>query len=389
MVFDILYDMKYGIKQAFMDAVASLHGLRSLEINTNSNTPPFDLETLATMLVTRHHDPSKQSLRELIIAIRTGEDNGDDGDNGDNEEKLWNDLSSFVQTLSSLRPSINLKIDMSEYDCISVPTPAQMDIPRPYLACAPSLDDVEDEYGCKALLYRQLFSPSGTRDDPLVFDRLDRLYISVCCALPLLYDYCDFTPVKFPTVEYMSITENACRHQTEEGAESAIHKSLLQKWPTLKELSFHRRGLTLDTVDKFFELNPQLTYLYLNIGPNIGDADGVFMLERVAGCLPHLTTLYLYGGLITLVDSDWLQTTSLVDTCSSKLRSISFSNFTLVHRLFEVLLALPSLHDVSFWQCVIAEPELVMNVFKKHRQTAKEGAKVGIRSLTIYIPGAN
>ncbi|KAI8866290.1 hypothetical protein GQ42DRAFT_158876 [Ramicandelaber brevisporus] len=107
------------------------------------------------------------------------------------------------------------------------------------------------------------------------------------------------------------------------------------------------------------------------------------MLERVAGCLPHLTTLYLYGGLITLVDSDWLQTTSLVDTRSSKLRSISFSNFTLAPRLFEVLLALPSLRQVSFWQFVIPEPELIMSVFKKHRETPKESATVGIISLTI------
>ncbi|KAI8870964.1 hypothetical protein GQ42DRAFT_162344 [Ramicandelaber brevisporus] len=322
------------MKYAFMDAVASLHGLRSLDINTNSNTPPFDLETLATV---------------LSLPIRTGEDNDDDDDNDDKEEKLWNDLSSFVQTLSSLRPSINLKIDMSEYDCISVPTPAQMDIPRPYLACAP-----KDEYGCKAVLNRQLFSPSGT-----LFDRLERLCISVCCASPLLFDYSDFTPAKFPAMKWLSIIEVE--------SEEAVQKSLLQKWPTVKDLNFHRRGLTLDTVDKFIELNPQLTHLHLNIGPSIGDTDGVFMLERVAGCLPHLTTLYLYGGSSNVVDSD-----CLVDTRSS-------NNFTLAPRLFEVLLALPSLREVSFWYC------LVMN----HRQTAKEGAKVGIRSLTIYITGAN
>ncbi|KAI8872468.1 hypothetical protein GQ42DRAFT_153618 [Ramicandelaber brevisporus] len=58
MAFDIIPVMKYGDKQSFMDAIAGLHGLRSLKINIESNLPPFEFETLATTLVARHHDPN-------------------------------------------------------------------------------------------------------------------------------------------------------------------------------------------------------------------------------------------------------------------------------------------------------------------------------------------
>ncbi|KAI8873869.1 hypothetical protein GQ42DRAFT_176171 [Ramicandelaber brevisporus] len=381
MVFDILYDMKEDVVQTFVDAIADLHGLRSLEIDMDSNWPPFEFETLARVLVARHKDPNKQSVRKLTIAFCSAEDNRDYDD--DDEEKLWPDLSSFVQTLSPLRPSINLKIDMSGYSCIYAPTPAQMDIPRPYLASTPSLDKLDNEDGCMALLNRQIFSPSGTRDNPLVFGRLDRLYISACCSSPLLFDYSDFTPAKFPVMECMNITEVKCNHQTAEGADSAIQVLLLQKWPMLSRLNVDVNGLTLSTLDRSIELNPQLTSLYIQIRGNINDVDNVFNLERLAGRLPHLTSFTLYGGSSNVVDSEWLQTDSLVDVRSSKLAYVTIRRTTVTPQLLEVLLALPSLRDVSLWNCVLVEPELVMNVLKMHRETVKEGTKVGIRRLTI------
>ncbi|KAI8873353.1 hypothetical protein GQ42DRAFT_152853 [Ramicandelaber brevisporus] len=74
---------------------------------------------------------------------------------------------------------------------------------------------------------------------------------------------------------------------------------------------------------------------------------------------------------------------SLVDIRSSKLTSVSIDEIMLSYRLFEALLTLSNLHDVSLWSCVLAEPELVMNVFQKHRQTAKEDATVAIRRFAI------
>ncbi|KAI8869489.1 hypothetical protein GQ42DRAFT_163372 [Ramicandelaber brevisporus] len=387
MTFDIVSYMEEDVKQTFMDAIASLHGLQSLEVYMDSNWQSFDLETLAKVLVARHRDPSKQSLRELTIAFKTAQYNRDYND--EEEEKLWPDLSAFVQTLSPLRPSINLKIDMGRYSCINVPTPAQMDIPRPHLTTTPSLDKVENEDGCVALRNRQLFSPRGTRDDPLVFGKLCVLRLRICCASPLLFDYSDFTPAKFPAMKWMNITEFECSHQAVEGVDSAMQVLLLQKWPKLKDLQVNGDGLTLSTLDTLIELNPQLTYLLARIRGNIGDTDNVFMLERVADRLPHLTTFVLNGAASMLVDSDWLQTACLVYIRSSKLRFISFSNFTLAPRLFEVLLTLPKLYTLSFWDCVLIEPKLVMNVFKKHRQTIKESAKVGINKLTISTPEVN
>ncbi|KAI8873100.1 hypothetical protein GQ42DRAFT_160778 [Ramicandelaber brevisporus] len=384
MTFDIGSYMEEDIVQTFMDAIANLHGLRLLEIDMDGNLPPFDLETLATVLVARHGDPNKQSVRELTIVFRKLEDN-----ENDDEESSWADLSSFVQTLSPLLPPINLKIDMCGFGCVVTPTPAQMDIPRPYLTDMPSLDNVENENGCVALRNRQVFSPSGTRENPLVFGRLGRLNISVCCASPLLFDYSDFTPAKFPAMKWLDITEINCSHQTVEGADSAMQVLLLQQWPKLKDLQVNGDGLTLSIMDTLIELNPQLTSLDTRINRNNSEGDNIFMLERVAGRLPHLTSFDLHVGFSNVVDSNWLQTASLVDIQSSKLTLVSIRWTTVTPQLLEVLLALPSLRDVSLWNCALAEPELATNIFKKHRHTIKESAKIGINKLTISTRGGN
>ncbi|KAI8873821.1 hypothetical protein GQ42DRAFT_152436 [Ramicandelaber brevisporus] len=122
---------------------------------------------------------------------------------------------------------------------------------------------------------------------------------------------------------------------------------------------------------------------------NTVDINGVLMLERVAGQLPQLTRFTLYGISSMLVDSDWLQATSLVDIRSSKLRFISLTKTILAPRLFEVLLSLPRLRNVEFLDCVLTEPELAMNIVKKHQQSAKKSATVGISSLTIGTPKVN
>ncbi|KAI8872466.1 hypothetical protein GQ42DRAFT_153617 [Ramicandelaber brevisporus] len=139
MRFDIIPVMKYVDKQTFMDAVAGLHGLRSLTINMKINRPPFDLRTLARVLMARHRDPNKQSLREVAILF------GVEDEMRERQEKSWNDLSSFVQTLSPLRPSISLQIDMSRYFGVVPPAPVQMDILRPYLTGVPYLGIVANE----------------------------------------------------------------------------------------------------------------------------------------------------------------------------------------------------------------------------------------------------
>ncbi|KAI8868642.1 hypothetical protein GQ42DRAFT_38420 [Ramicandelaber brevisporus] len=390
MRFDILPDMKDCDKQAFMDAIAGLHGLRSLEIQMDTNTPPFDLETLTKVVVARHRDPSKQSLQELTMffGIRSEEEEEDDDDDDDVEEVSWNDLCPIVQILSPLRPPIKLQIDTCRCPDVAAPTPAQMETLRPYLASLPTFEKVEDEHGCKALRNRQIFSPVGTRNDPLVYDRLNTLLINICCTVPHLFDYSDFTPAKFPVMKSMEITEKPCRHQTAEGAVSAIPTLILQKWPKLKDLSVHSE-LTLSTLDTLIELNPLLTRLNTRLCHNTNDSDCVFMLEHVTGHLPHITTLTLRCDFPILMDSDWLHASSLVDIHSSKLTYVSISRFRLTPRLFEVLLALPNLRDVAFWGCVLAEPELIMDIFKKQRQTDKENAAVGVRRLAISAPMNN
>ncbi|KAI8866614.1 hypothetical protein GQ42DRAFT_165378 [Ramicandelaber brevisporus] len=388
MTFDIIYDMEEDAMQTFLDSIANLHGLRSLEIDMDSNIPPFDLDTLARVLVARHCDPNKRSLQELTMAFHTGEEDDEDYEE-DDEVKLWNDLSSFVQALSPLRPSINLKINMSEYSCMVTPTPTQVDILRPHFADMPSFDNVENEDGCVALRNRQVFSPSGIRDNPLVFSRLDRLNISLCCASQRLFDYSDFTPAKFPAVEWLDITEIGCGYQAAGSATSAIQVLLLQQWPKLKDLQVNGDGLTLNALDILIELNPQLTGLEVGVHRSTNGTESVFKLERATGRLPHLTSFNLHVGFSNVVDSNWLQTASLVDIQSSKLTLVSIRWTKVTPRLFEVLLALPSLRDMSLWSCVLVEPEMVMDIFKKHRQTVKEGAEVGINKLTISTRGDN
>ncbi|KAI8874007.1 hypothetical protein GQ42DRAFT_160116, partial [Ramicandelaber brevisporus] len=342
LAFDIPHWMEDDVKQEFMDAVADLHGLRSLKINMDNSTPPFDLETLATVLVARHRDASKQSLRELTILFGIADEEEEE------EGKSWADLSEFVQTLSPLHPAIKLQISLSKFYSLNAPAPAQMSILGPHLTGIPNLIVVENEGGCMALHNRQVFSPSGTCDDPLVFGRLHLLVIVVCCASPHLYNYSDFTQAKFPAMEYMCITENACRHQTEEGADSAIQSLALQKWPKVKDLNIRSRSLTLSNLDTLVELNPQLTDLAIKMHRNtVGTDDDVLMLERVAGQLPNLTTLSLRGVFSILIDSDWLKTACLVDIRSSKLTCVSINEIMLKPQLFEVLLALPNLISMS------------------------------------------
>ncbi|KAI8867039.1 hypothetical protein GQ42DRAFT_62984 [Ramicandelaber brevisporus] len=391
MAFNILLRMKDDDKQAFMDSIANLHGLRSLTINMRTYMLSFDLETLATVLLARHSDPNKQSLREVAICFNTENfdfdyDYDEDCDDDEEEEKLWIGLSSFVKALSPLRRTINLQIDIRGYDCTIAPTPAQMDILRPHLTAIPDFKmagNDGNEYGCTALRNRQLFSVSGTCDDSLVFDRLGTIDISVCCASPLLFDYSDFTLAKFPVMETMAITVNECSHQTEEGANSAFETILLQTWPMLKDLKAYGQRLPLSIMNTLIELNPQLADLTTRIRPNTDDGDGVIMLDHTIGRLPDLTKLSLHGEPSILLDSDWLNGTSLIDIRSSKLRSISIHATTLSHRVFEVLLALPNLLKVVFWDCLLADPKLVKNVFEKHRRIAKEDATASIINLSI------
>ncbi|KAI8873431.1 hypothetical protein GQ42DRAFT_31159 [Ramicandelaber brevisporus] len=389
MAFDVLYEMD-DVKQAFMDAIVSLHGLRSLKVDMWTNRPPFDLETLARVLVARHRDPGKQSLREVIMFFGRDEDDEDDDEYDEEQDNPWTDLSAFVQTLSPLYPPIKLHIKVNRnYSNVVIPTPAQMNILRPHLASLPIFYVVRTEGGCMALQNRELFSPSGTRDDPVVFGQLREVAFRVCCASSLLYDYSDFTQVKFPVIKSIAVAGDICIHQLEEGATSAIQTLLLQEWPELKELSVYVSRLTPSTVDKLVEFNPQLTSLGILIHRDINDTDGVFMLERVTGRLPHLTRFTLYGDLSISVDSDWLQGTSLVDIRSSRLEHITVYTAMLSPRFLGVMLALPNLNSMGFWNCVLPEPELVMDIFKKHRQSAKENTTVGIGSLTINASRAN
>ncbi|KAI8868791.1 hypothetical protein GQ42DRAFT_36001 [Ramicandelaber brevisporus] len=380
MVFDISSEMKDVDKQTFMDAVAGFHGLRLLKINMRTNVPPYDLKTLATVLVARHGDPSKRILQVLTIYFGIGYEEED------KQTKSWADLSAVVQTISPLRPSISLQIDMSGYYSTIFPTPAQMKILGPHLTNVPIIDELETEYGCRAIRNRQIFSPIGSCDDPLVFGQLRELRLRVCCLSPHLYDYSDFTPAKFPVMESMMAADDVCSHRSG-GASSAINNVLLQQWSKLKDLILGGGcWLTPSTMDKLVELNPQLKHLNTGLSRNTVGTDDVFMLERVAGRLPHLTSFILQVSRSTLVDSDWLQATSLVDIRSSKLTHVQMAGFKLGHRLFEVLLALPNLQMMVFSRCTLAEPELVMNVFKKHRHTAKEDATAGIGYLTISTP---
>ncbi|KAI8870429.1 hypothetical protein GQ42DRAFT_16092 [Ramicandelaber brevisporus] len=269
-----------------------------------------------------------------------------------------------------------------------IPTPAQMNILGPHLTNVPILGEMETEDGCTALQNRQVFSPSGSCDNLLVFSQLRELRLRVCCASHL-YDYSDFTPTKFPVMQSMIVAEDVCSYRSGGVADSAIQTLLLQKWSKLKDLKLRGCLLTPTTMDKLVELNPQLTHLDTGICRNIVGTDAVFMLERVSGRLPHLTSFMLHGSRYTLMDSDWFQATSLIDIRSSKLTYISFSNFKLTHRLFEVLLALPNLQELTFSRCNLAEPGLVMNVLKKHRQTAKENITASISNLTINTPMIN
>ncbi|KAI8873954.1 hypothetical protein GQ42DRAFT_152289 [Ramicandelaber brevisporus] len=249
------------------------------------------------------------------------------------------------------------------------PTPAQMDILRPHLTRIPEFNINVNADRCMALHNRQYFSPSGTCDDPLVFDRLGMLDIDVCCASPPLFDYSDFTPAKFPLMRSMDIAEGICNHQVEEeeGAGSAVQALLVQEWPELKDVRVFGSGFNLSVLDKLIKLNPQLTTLE----------------EYFAGRLPHLTKFIIYGGPSMQIDSDWLQAACFVDICSSKLTCVSICEIMLKPRLFEVLFALPNLREMIFRNCILTELELVMSIFKKHRQSSKEDATVGITRLTI------
>ncbi|KAI8869093.1 hypothetical protein GQ42DRAFT_170203 [Ramicandelaber brevisporus] len=381
-IFSVLSGVDYG---AFLAFIAGFAGLRWLGFLFVTMVVPFVLFALATLVVVflgGPGDPSLQGLFVLFVFFGVG-------DEDDVDKVSWIGLSSFVQTLSLLRPPINLQIDTTKYFGVAAPTPAQMDILRPHLIGIPPFEEVGNEDGCTALRNRQLFSPVGTRGDPLVFSRLHELVFHVCCASPHLFDYSDFTPTKFPVMNMMDITGKECSHQSEDGADSAIQTLVLQQWPKLKDLNVRDSWLTLSTMDELIELNPQFTRLNIGICRNSNGTDGVFMLERVVGRLPHLTALILCSDLPVPMDSSWLQATSLVDIRSSKLTCVLVSKFTLTPRLFEVLLALPNLYEMAFWYCAMTESELVMNVLKKHRQTAREDGTVGVRRLIIHIPMAN
>ncbi|KAI8871372.1 hypothetical protein GQ42DRAFT_3285 [Ramicandelaber brevisporus] len=364
-------------KQALhlIQAVSGLHGLRSLEVAVGTNYHQFCLEPLADALVSRQQNHNWQRLKRLKLEFLPR-----------SYHCQWADIADLVSKVTPLQIDdfdITMNGSTSEN-----PTAEQMALVGPHITSSPNVCVPESPPQCNAHLNRIVYSPPALsgNDGSVVFSRLESLRVSLCCASSAVYDYADFTAVKFPRIETLVFHVTSCDQDTMSRDLTFVHPALSQCWPTVSTMNLY--GITATpALYTLLDHNPQITNLSVETassGTN-NDQSSYFCLVDIVKRLPMLETLYIssteqhkfHGNSENNASGN--EDGDLLHLKDSRLTYIRFSSLVLTSGCLEMLYMLPNLEDIMITRCNLDDPEAALEKVTRIQQlnSTMESGKYG------------
>ncbi|KAI8865620.1 hypothetical protein GQ42DRAFT_165976, partial [Ramicandelaber brevisporus] len=339
-----------------IQAVAGFHGLRSLEVLSGSNYHQFCLSPLANALFKRQQNQNWQRLQSLKLEFLPHSNN-----------HPWDDMAYFVEGVKPLQ--IN-DFEVTMHDNVSEhPTAKQLALIGPHIARIPLFSNSEPISACKARLNRLIYSPQNPsgNDEPVVFSHLKSIHISLCCASSVVYDYANFTPVRFPQVERMYIYIFNCELDTMSMNSTFANPVLNQNWPNVTIMNLY--GITTSsTLYTILDHNPRITNLDVKtVSPGANnDHINHFSLMDILKRLPMLGTLSIslkkwykfYGKPAD--DSDSNEDNNLSFIKNSRLRNIWIDSSVMTKDCLKMFHMLPNLADITIMGCSLVDSEVTL-----------------------------
>ncbi|KAI8874155.1 hypothetical protein GQ42DRAFT_160016, partial [Ramicandelaber brevisporus] len=364
-------------KQALhlIKAVSGLHGLRSLEVAVGTNYHQFCLQPLADALSERQQNQNWQRLQSLKLEFLPHSDNCP-----------WAGMTNFVSKVTPLQIDdfdITIKGITSDY-----PTAEQMGLVGPHLTNSPVIHASAALPYCKAHQNLTIYSPPALsgNDGPVVLSRLESLRVSLCCASSTVYDYADFTAVKFPRIETMVFHVFNCHQDTMSTDLTFVHPALSQCWPSVSTMKFVG-NITSSTLYTLLDRNPQITNLNVVTTSTRVDPGQInhFSLADILKRLPMLETLYIlfnmqhkfYGKPAKDAGDD--EDNELLYIKNSPLKDIRVHYLNITSDCLEMLYMLPNLEDIMITRCNLDDSEAALEKVTRIQQlnSTMESGKYG------------
>ncbi|KAI8870616.1 hypothetical protein GQ42DRAFT_162580 [Ramicandelaber brevisporus] len=255
----------------------------------------------------------------------------------------------------------------------SHPTPAQFTALCPYLDDLPSDKIYENVVDCYGEHNRSYFGMHGVSITQPMCPLLPTVRLEVCCASSDIYDYSDITPANFPQLELLNVMAHVCTNHANGNEDTALQKILSQHWPSVMHMRLHG-ALRSSAVDAALVYNSHLTSIAIDIGREMADESGVFLIERVLEPFPKLSHLLLECTDAVAVDTQWTDGINWEKIKSSELRELNFDSATLTAQVLKLTMMLPKLLAVRLSDCAINNESAAI-VMLKQVQEAKAACK--------------
>ncbi|KAI8869998.1 hypothetical protein GQ42DRAFT_21485 [Ramicandelaber brevisporus] len=358
---DIQEDMSVEQKQLTFAAISGLHGLRIIELYMGSNQSPFDLDTLATLLVARNQSSTMQPVRQIKLWFSATD-----------HSEPWAAVHLFVETVAVLSLE-SLRIEMSL--CSEIPiTPAQFTAVRQYLTGMPYKGIYESDIHCFDEHNRNFFGMDEVSSAQPMCPLLTYLNVNVCCASSDIYDYEDITPANFPQLQSLAVVAHVCTNHVDGNENAAVQKILNQHWPSVTDMGLHDT-LNSSIVDAVFLYNSHLTSITITVGRGMADESGAFLIERVLEQFPKLSYLSLRCTDNVKLDTQWIDYNDWESIRTSELQDLDAECTTITPQILELTLMLPKLVRVQLISCAVGNESAAIVMLKQvhEEKTARNG----------------
>ncbi|KAI8871913.1 hypothetical protein GQ42DRAFT_161695 [Ramicandelaber brevisporus] len=344
-------DMSAKQKQLTFDSISGFHGLRVFELYIDANQSPFDLDTLAALLIARNQDHTKQPVRQVDLWF-----------SGNDYIKPWAAVHRFVDAVAVL--SLESLCVYMNNGLESSPTPAQFAALCPHLVRLPYRGIYENVVDCYSERNRNYFGMDRVSSTQPMCPLFTEFHLEVCCASSDIYDYSDITPANFPQLELLNVKTHVCTNHAEGNEDTPLQKILSQHWPSVMHMRLNG-ALHSTIIDALVLYNSHLTSIAIDIGRGMVDESGVFLVERVLEPFPKLSCLLLKCSGNIILDTQWIDVNNLGRIRSSELRELEFKSATITAQVLKLMMMLPGSRFVQFSDCAIDNESAAIAMLKQ------------------------
>ncbi|KAI8866109.1 hypothetical protein GQ42DRAFT_79763 [Ramicandelaber brevisporus] len=365
-------DLRTQQANRLVEAVTELHDLRLLKLRMASVSQPLDLDAIASAIISRNGDKSKQRLQRLTIYFSDTQ-----------VDDSWTRVASCVRNIKS---HVQCDIEVSLFLKVSStpPTPDQVALLSPLLTGVTIYHMANDNI-CWAQRNRQMLCPLGTSTN-ITFPKLETLYLMVCCSSASIYDYADVTLAKFPRLQRVRISSDRCSNTVAVNETDPVTRWILTRsWPHLNDIWI---PYPLDVIlfKDMLAHQPHLLSLEIKISKDLADDHGRFKLEQILDKLPRLHTLHIGSVDSTVIlCTNWtIKDDYIKHIQDCRLRTLSFSSVRLSVNVMELFFLLPKLNYIGFNECGIEDREAVLSMLKRVQQSNPMMYRHTIEYLSIF-----